>query len=50
MTIEEIKERLYEVYEIEEEYNDEEKGCYINGRWLSIENIIKALEGYEVIY
>lgn len=44
MSIEEIKEILYKVYQIDEEYGDEEKGCYLNDKWLSIENIIKALE------
>lgn len=45
MSIEEIKEMLYKAYEIEEEYGDEEKGCYLNDKWLSIENIIKVLGG-----
>lgn len=44
MSIEEIKEILYRAYEIEEEYGDEEKGCYLNDKWLSIENILKVLE------
>lgn len=44
MTIEEIKKILYKAYNIEEEYGDEEKGCYLNDKWLSIENIIKVLE------
>lgn len=44
MSIEEIKKILYKVYQIDEEYGDEEKGCYLNDKWLSIENIIKALE------
>lgn len=44
MTIEEIKKILYKAYNIEEEYWDQEKGCYLNDKWLSIENIIKVLE------
>ena len=44
MSIEEIKKILYKVYQIDEEYGDEEKGCYLNDKWLSIENIIKILE------
>ncbi len=44
MTIEEIKEILYRAYDIDEEYADEEKGCYVNDKWLSIENILKVLE------
>ena len=43
-TIEEIKDILYKAYDIEEEYGDEEKGCYVNDKWLSIEFIIKILE------
>lgn len=44
MNIEEIKKILYKTYNIEEEYGDEEKGCYVNDKWLSIENILKVLE------
>ncbi len=44
MSIEEIKEILYRAYDIDEEYADEEKGCYVNDKWLSIENILKVLE------
>lgn len=47
MTIEEIRKILYKAYRIEEQYGDEEKGCFVNDRWLSIENIIRYLErGY----
>ena len=44
MTLEEIKEILYRAYEIDEEYGDEERGCYLNDKWLSIKNILEALE------
>lgn len=44
MNIEEIKEILYRAYQIEEEYGDEERGCYLNDKWLSIENILEILE------
>lgn len=43
-TIEEIKKILYKAYRIEEKYGDEEKGCFINDRWLSVENILRYLE------
>lgn len=46
MDIQEIKNILYRYYEIEEDYDDENKGCYLNDKWLSINNIIKLLEKY----
>jgi hypothetical protein len=45
LTIEEIEEILRREYDIDED--DEwsmECGCYINGTWLSIRNILSALE------
>ena len=44
MSIEEIKRALYEHYEIDEKYADDEKGCFINGEWLSIREILEILE------
>lgn len=38
MSIEEIKEILIKYYD------DEDKGCFVNGRWLSINAIIEILE------
>lgn len=38
MTIEEIKQILINYY------GDIERGCYVNGKWLSVEEIIKLLE------
>lgn len=47
MNIEEIKDILYKYYEVDEEYADGERGCYVNGYWLSINQIIEILErGY----
>ena len=47
MSIEEIKEILYRAYRIDENYDDEEKGCFINDKWLSIGNILRYIErGY----
>lgn len=46
MSIDEIKEILYSYYDIDEEYADDEKGCYLGGKWLSIKNIIEILEKY----
>lgn len=47
MTIEEIRKILYKAYRIDEKYCDDEKGCYLNDRWLSIQNILMYLErGY----
>lgn len=43
-TIEEIKEILYRAYDIEEEYRDDELGGFLNGKWLSIKNILEVLE------
>ena len=43
MTIEEIKEILFNAYEIEDDY-DEQCGCFVNGKWLSIKDIIDILE------
>jgi len=40
MSIEEIKEILINYYE------DTDKGCFINGKWLSIDEIIKVLKRY----
>ena len=42
--IEEIKRILYKFYDIDEEYGDDEKGCYLNDKWLSIKNILEVLE------
>ena len=44
MNINEIKEILYRYYEVEEQYADGERGCYVNGYWLSINEIINILE------
>jgi hypothetical protein len=45
-TIDEIKEILYQAYNIEDE-SDGEYGCFINGKWLSINDIIEAIDrGY----
>jgi len=44
ISLEEIKEILYRAYRIEEQYDDEEKGCFVNDRWLSIANVIRYLE------
>lgn len=44
MSIDEIKEILYSYYDIDEEYADDEKGAFINGKWLSIKDIIEVLE------
>lgn len=44
MSIEEIKEILYRAYDIDEEYGEEERGCYVNGKWLSIKDILEILE------
>lgn len=48
MDIEEIKEILMNHYGIESENDyDYECGCYINGEWLSISDVIYLLErGY----
>lgn len=46
LSIDEIKEILYNYFDIDEEYADDEKGCFINGKWLSIGEIIKVLEKY----
>lgn len=43
MSIEEIKEALYRYYEIEEEYYDGERGGYVNGHWLSVDDVIEVL-------
>ena len=45
MSIEEIKEKICEAYGLDkdDEY-DMECGCYVNGKWLSIRNILDALE------
>lgn len=45
LTLEEIKEILYREYGIEEDddYNAI-SGCYVGGKWLSIYEIIKAIE------
>lgn len=46
-TVEEIKELLYKAYDIDEEYADDELGAFLNGKWLSIKNILEVLErGY----
>ncbi len=42
MNIDEIKNILYKYYQVDDE--DAEKGCYINGKWLSIKNIIDILK------
>lgn len=44
MTLEEIKKALYEAYDIEEGYSDDELGAFLNGKWLSIKNILEVLE------
>lgn len=44
MSIEEIKDILYKAYDIDEEYGDDEKGGYLNDKWLSIKNILEVLE------
>ena len=31
---------------IDEDYGDDERGCYLGGKWLSIREIIKVLEKY----
>lgn len=41
MSIDEIKDILYRYYDIDE---DGDKGCYVNGNWLSINEIINILE------
>lgn len=47
MDIEEIKEILMNHYEIESENDyDYECGCYINGEWLSISEIIRIIKKY----
>lgn len=42
--IEKIKNILYTYFDIEEDFDDNNKGCYINGKWLSIKNILEILE------
>lgn len=44
MNIEEIKEILYKAYDIDEENGDADRGCYVNGSWLSIESVIETLK------
>lgn len=47
MNIDEIKEVLMNYYDIEDENDyDFECGCYINGKWLSLKDIIKIIEKY----
>lgn len=46
LSIDEIKEILYKYFDIDEDYGDDEKGCYLGGKWLSIGEIIKVLEKY----
>lgn len=45
MELEDIKEALYNYYEIEddEDYNVD-CGCFINGKWLSIEDVLKIIK------
>ena len=45
MSIEEIKEKLFNAYDIDDEDDHSyECGAYLNGEWLSIKNIIEILE------
>lgn len=45
MNIDEIKEVLMAYYDIEDEDDyDFECGCYINGKWLSLKDIIDIIE------
>lgn len=48
LSIDEIKEILIEHYGLEDENDyDYECGCYINGKWLSISEIVDILnKGY----
>lgn len=45
LTIEEIKEILFNAYDIEngDDYNAE-CGCYVGGKWLSVNDILELLE------
>lgn len=44
MALEDIKKMLFSVYGITSENdNTKKQGCYINGKWLSIENVIKII-------
>lgn len=43
MVIEEIKEILFNAYDVEDSY-DSQCGCYVNGYWLSLDAIIEILE------
>ena len=44
MSIEEIKELLYKHYDIDEEYGEDEVGCFINGKWFSIKNVLQVIK------
>lgn len=47
MELEDIKKALYNYYGIDEENEDEILcGCFINGEWLSIAEVLKAIEEY----
>lgn len=45
MELEDIKNVLYEYYEIESD-SEAEIGCYINGKWLSIADVLEIIERY----
>lgn len=44
MSLEEIKDILFNAYDVDEESNDAEKGCFVNGHWLSIEAVLDAIK------
>ncbi len=45
MTFEEVKEILYNAYDIEEDYDyNAQCGCYVGDNWLSIENVLDLLK------
>lgn len=45
MELERIKEVLYNYYEVEDGY-DAQCGCYVNGNWLSVEDVLDVIEKY----
>ena len=45
LSIDEIKEILYNYYNVEDDY-DAECGCYVNGNWISVADVLRVLERY----